>query len=170
MEIEVKIRLPSAAEHARVNQLLGDAFKTQEQVNAFFDTADNQLAPHRVVFRLRTNNASEYVITVKESGKLVDGVSRASEREVVIPGELGKSISTDANQLVVAAKSIPLVKEILDRFPSPEWKRIGQYKTLRRKFNWEGFVVELDQTEFEFGTAYEIEIETVEAEQAKAKM
>ena len=32
---------------------------------------------------------------------------------------------------------------------------------MRKDFDWEGFKLELDETQFDWGTVYEIEVETV---------
>ena len=38
---------------------------------------------------------------------------------------------------------------------------LGGFRNLRRDYAWEGFKLELDETQFEWGTVYEIEVETV---------
>ena len=38
---------------------------------------------------------------------------------------------------------------------------LGGFRNLRRDYSWEGFKLELDETQFEWGTVYEIEVETV---------
>lgn len=38
---------------------------------------------------------------------------------------------------------------------------LGGFKNLRGEFEWEGHVLELDKTDFDHGTLYEIEVETV---------
>jgi hypothetical protein len=40
---------------------------------------------------------------------------------------------------------------------------LGGFKNVRKDFDWEGFKLELDETQFEWGTVYEIEVETVRA-------
>ncbi len=37
---------------------------------------------------------------------------------------------------------------------------LGGFKNLRKEFEWEGFVLELDETAYEWGTLYELECET----------
>ena len=38
---------------------------------------------------------------------------------------------------------------------------LGGFRNLRRDYSWEGFKLELDETQFEWGTVFEIEVETV---------
>lgn len=38
---------------------------------------------------------------------------------------------------------------------------LGGFKNVRQDFSWEGFKLELDETQFDWGTVYEIEVETV---------
>ncbi len=38
---------------------------------------------------------------------------------------------------------------------------LGGFKNLRQDYNYEGLKMELDETSYEWGTCYEIEIETV---------
>lgn len=40
---------------------------------------------------------------------------------------------------------------------------LGGFKNVRSDFDWEGFKLELDETHFDWGTVYEIEVETVRA-------
>ena len=38
---------------------------------------------------------------------------------------------------------------------------LGGFRNVRQDFDWEGAKLELDETQFEWGTVYEIEVETV---------
>ena len=40
-------------------------------------------------------------------------------------------------------------------------KSLGGFKNVRSDFDFEGFKLELDETKFDWGTVYEIEVETV---------
>lgn len=40
-------------------------------------------------------------------------------------------------------------------------KGLGGFRNVRQEFDWEGLVLELDQTRFDHGTVYELEAETV---------
>ena len=45
---------------------------------------------------------------------------------------------------------------------------LGGFKNLRRDYSWEGFKLELDETQFDWGTVYEVEVETVRAARCTA--
>lgn len=45
-------------------------------------------------------------------------------------------------------------------------KSLGGFKNVRSDFDFEGFKLELDETQFDWGTVYEIEVETVSARAA----
>ena len=38
---------------------------------------------------------------------------------------------------------------------------LGGFRNTRQEFDWEGAKLELDETRFDWGTVYEIEVETV---------
>ena len=38
---------------------------------------------------------------------------------------------------------------------------LGGFKNVRSDYDWAGFKLELDETQFEWGTVFEIEVETV---------
>lgn len=40
-------------------------------------------------------------------------------------------------------------------------KAMGGFRNVRQEFDWQGLVLELDQTKFAHGTVYELEAETV---------
>lgn len=44
---------------------------------------------------------------------------------------------------------------------------LGGFRNVRNVYNWEGYKIELDETHFEFGTNYEIEVETSEPERVR---
>ena len=47
---------------------------------------------------------------------------------------------------------------------------LGGFKNLRQDYNYEGLKMELDETTYEWGTCYEIEIETVSIDIMHAKL
>lgn len=174
-EIEVKIRLKDSADYERVRAMLGHPKAIEHQENAFFDTTDGRLGNERVVMRIRSKGLEEttkrYVLTVKGKAVLKDGVSQVDESEEEMSREMAQAILADPNEIPKLAGQLPLLNQLLKRFqPAPTWKRVGMFRTLRQKHDWEDYLVELDKTDFAHGTAYEIEIETPDALQAKAKM
>ena len=49
------------------------------------------------------------------------------------------------------------------KYDVTELKSLGGFKNVRSDYDWEGFKLELDETKFDWGTVYEIEVETVGA-------
>ena len=47
------------------------------------------------------------------------------------------------------------------KYDVSELKSLGGFKNVRSDYDWEGFKLELDETKFDWGTVYEIEVETV---------
>ena len=47
------------------------------------------------------------------------------------------------------------------KYDVTELKSLGGFKNVRSDYDWEGFKLELDETKFDWGTVYEIEVETV---------
>lgn len=90
------------------------------------------------------------------------------------------------------AQGSSLAQRVMQLFPQVQtWQFIGQFRTLRQKYHWQGFHLELDRTEVCFvvvavvlvvtvscccyqydfgGVAYEIEVETAYAQTAKQKL
>lgn len=42
-------------------------------------------------------------------------------------------------------------------------RSLGGFQNVRSDYDWEGFKLELDETHFDWGTVYEVEVETVSA-------
>ncbi|KAF2583567.1 hypothetical protein F2Q68_00003581 [Brassica cretica] len=92
MEVEVKLRLLTAAAHLRLTTLLSPFhLKTLHQRNLFFDTPQNDLSLRRAVLRLRflQNTSQRCVLSLKAKPTLANGISRVEEDEEEIDAGLG---------------------------------------------------------------------------------
>ncbi|KAK6944429.1 CYTH domain [Dillenia turbinata] len=169
MEVEVKLRLPNAATHNRVLSLLSPfLLKTQCQENFFFDGVSRELSSKRAVLRVRFyDNDSLCVVCLKAKAVLVDGVSRVEEDEEESEPLIGRACVSDPSKL--GSIDSRILKRVRDEFgvENGAFVCLGGFKNLRNVFNWKGLKLEVDETEFEFGTCYEIECESVEPEEAK---
>lgn len=47
------------------------------------------------------------------------------------------------------------------------FKCLGGFRNIRDEYDYEGFVLELDETIFPWGTVYEIEVETVRGDESE---
>merc|ERR1719172_528815 len=86
MEVEVKLRLGGAEDHARLGELLRPGFRERlEQENNFFDGARQELSSRRVNLRVRLMG-DRAEVTVRGRSVLTGGVARApEENEAVEP-------------------------------------------------------------------------------------
>ncbi|GJP54404.1 hypothetical protein CLOM_g13495 [Closterium sp. NIES-68] len=170
MEVEVKLRLPNKEAHARVAELLAASHRvTHQQENVFFDGANGELSRNRIVLRLRFyNNDAKCVVTVKGKTVMADGIGRSTEEEEDIDPTFGRACVKDPSLLQSA--STPLLSSLPNRFSCPEYVCLGGFRNTRGVFEWRGNTIELDETQFAFGTQYEIECETSQPEKLKAEL
>lgn len=78
--MEVKIRLPDAAAHAKVAALLCDSQQeVHAQENYFFDGSEQELGQQRVVLRLRFYNKDRKAVVTLKVG--------AAQGAVLVPGQ-----------------------------------------------------------------------------------
>ncbi|KAJ3301106.1 hypothetical protein HDV03_001336 [Kappamyces sp. JEL0829] len=185
MEIEVKFRLDAAAFH-QAQALLAtlencQRIRVDKQENFFLDSVNGELEAKRVNFRLRhvesalaDRNTQESFITIKglgdQGGHITDGISRIKELEEAIPNQVFAALTASPN-LVKDPQyaSIELIGVLLAQLSKPLADIIvsAQFSNTRTVYEWQGLELEVDETKYAFGTAYEIEIESTEPEQAK---
>ncbi|KAJ6804073.1 triphosphate tunel metalloenzyme 3 [Iris pallida] len=175
MEVEIKLRLPSADAH----QLLADSLPrsshlaTHLQENLFLDTPSGRLALSRSALRLRFYGPADArcVLSLKSRPTLSSGVSRVLELEEDLDPSLGRAVvaspttvlSLDSSEIVRRVKV-----EIGAEGEEEGFVCLGGFKNVRMVYGWEeGLVLELDETEYGFGRCYEVECETSEPERAK---
>ncbi|KAL6768315.1 hypothetical protein ACKKBF_B38650 [Auxenochlorella protothecoides x Auxenochlorella symbiontica] len=170
MEVEIKLRLKDEEAHARLAAALKASYRTtHEQENYFFDGSSAELSSARVILRLRFYNFDKKaLLTVKGKQVLVDGVGRCPETEVEVPPDQARGYLSDPNRLLEAG--LPLVDGLKQQYGLKGLKGLGGFRNVRQEFDWEGLVLELDQTRFDHGTVYELEAETPKPEEVKPKL
>ncbi|KAM1038265.1 hypothetical protein ACFX13_033710 [Malus domestica] len=92
MEVEVKLRLPEAAAHQKLTDLLSP-FHTQTliQDNIFFDSSNSELSSNLAIIRLRFYDVDRRcVLSLKAKPVISDGVSRVLELEEPFDLVLGR--------------------------------------------------------------------------------
>lgn len=165
MEIEIKIRIPNEQEFIKLKNALKDCLvSTFEQKNYFIDTVDMALEAEWTVFRLRHEN-SVWKAAVKSKPKLENGISKVQEREKEISDIEAMEILRDP-QAVNQSEHV-IVKEIKGK---KEYKLVGSFETTRRTYHYDELKLELDETRYDFGVAYELECEHNNPEKTKLKM
>lgn len=173
MEVEIKLRLPDAASYEAVlSALSASRGATHRQENYFFDSPDGALRSRRVVLRVRIyDETKKGLITIKGKQDLVGGVGRASEQEVEVDAAAAREYLSAPSRMLA---EVPLVQRLL---ASPETglgveslTPLGGFRNLRVEIAWEGHVIELDRTDFDWGTVHELELETETPEIVKPKL
>jgi len=169
-EVEVKIRLPSKSEYDKVKTILmanpSHFLAEHQQHNFFFDGALAELSKDRAVMRFRFYD-NKCLFTLKEKTVIQNGVATSGETEEFIDKELAKKIVDDPSKMSELVTKCPLLQQIINRWKCEAgFKCLGGFENFRVDFKFHGYKLELDQTMFDFGTAYEIEIETAEPQKA----
>ncbi|XP_002980711.2 triphosphate tunel metalloenzyme 3 [Selaginella moellendorffii] len=170
MEVEVKLTLPDDRSHARLAEILLPYFKIKhEQENLFFDGANAELSARRAVLRLRFYNGdARCVVSLKARAILENGVSRVEESEEDLDAATGRECVGDPSKLPAVTSAI--VQRVVREFGVTEFVCLGGFKNTRQVFEWEGEKLELDETRYAFGTAYEVECETPDPERVRAML
>ncbi|KXZ52430.1 hypothetical protein GPECTOR_9g474 [Gonium pectorale] len=172
MEVEIKIRLPDRAAYDKVaaalTQQTGGRTARHAQANYFFDGPERELNSRRVVLRLRTYNGDEKAtVTIKGEQVLKDGIGRASEvEEHVDPGAAATYLVAPDAML----SQVPIVKSVAEAYHLSSLVPLGGFRNTRDCFAWEGHTLELDETDFDHGTLYEIEVETSDPETLRDRL
>ncbi|KAF7152189.1 hypothetical protein RHSIM_Rhsim01G0054900 [Rhododendron simsii] len=171
MEIEVKLRLPSAAAHQTLVSLLTPYHRvTHRQHNTFFDGAAAQLSSRRAVLRLRFygDNDARCVLSLKANAVISNGVSRVEEDEEELDPRAGRECVADPRRLGgVHSRVMDRVRDEFGVSGGEGFVCLGGFRNVRGVYDWNGLVLEVDETFYDFGTCYEIECESVEPEKAK---
>eukprot|EP00250_Pteridium_aquilinum_P002775 c12995_g1_i1 orf=135-746(+) len=170
MEVEVKLRLPSAEAHQRVADLLAANHKVSHlQENIFFDGLKGELSSNKAVLRLRFygGDANKCVASLKGKARIVDGISTVSEEEEEI-ADPASAYACVADPIRLLNLDCALIRRVCEDFHIEGVVCLGGFRNVRNVFHWQGLTLELDETQFDFGTAYEIECETSDPQHARS--
>ncbi|KAK9819947.1 hypothetical protein WJX72_004266 [[Myrmecia] bisecta] len=170
MEVEIKLRLPDAAAHGKVQEALKGSFRVRhDQENFFFDGSKKELSKGKVTCRLRFYGKDKRaVICSKGRQALKDGVGIATEEEEDIDPVAARQYLTHPDKLL--ALDCTLMNRLRSQYNLEALTFLGGFENTRHEYEYEGFVLELDETKYEWGTTYEIEVETADPEQLKVKL
>lgn len=181
MEVEVKLRLPNKAAHDAVAAALvasgNKQIATHEQENFFLDGPSKELSSRMAVLRIRFYDVDRRaLVTLKGKQKLVDGVGRGTEVEFDLPdAEAARKFVVQGGEsssafLTEAPQDNQVLKSLREDYAATELVCIGGFRNVRKEFEFEGHTLELDETRFEHGTVFEIEVESADPEPLKAKL
>lgn len=170
MEVEIKLRLPDKQAHDRVAKLLQNGMKNvYRQENFFFDGRQQELGQRFHVLRARFYNETEKcILTLKGKAIIENGIGRATELEHAIDPALGRKIVDNPNAMLRLEGRV--VQAVRDKFVPEGLVCLGGFRNVRQEFAWEGQTIELDETQYDWGTLYELECETYQPEEVKEKL
>ncbi|KAF7134266.1 hypothetical protein RHSIM_Rhsim08G0210300 [Rhododendron simsii] len=172
MEVEVKLRLPDSTSHQKLTQLLSPFHtKTLLQENIFFDTPTSHLSSTRSALRLRfyTGHSSPHcILSLKSKPHLSAGIARIEEDEEPIDPTVARAAVAEPWRLLSLSSS-RIMKRVKEEFGVGEngLDCLGGFRNVRNVFDWKGLKLEVDETDYGFGTSYEIECESEEPDRAK---
>eukprot|EP01025_Chloroclados_australasicus_P034522 TRINITY_DN3526_c0_g1_i2.p1 TRINITY_DN3526_c0_g1~~TRINITY_DN3526_c0_g1_i2.p1 ORF type:complete len:214 (+),score=36.38 TRINITY_DN3526_c0_g1_i2:333-974(+) len=170
MEVEVKLRLGSQEAHDKVLSCLKDSQRAlHQQENFFFDGANRELSSQRMVLRVRFYNESEKaLLTLKAKMIMQDGVGRAMELEETLDPTTARDYLEHPSKLLEL--DFDMIKKLKEDTQVSELKCLGGFKNVRKEITWEGELLELDETRYDWGTVHEIECETSQPEAVRDKL
>ncbi|KAL5721160.1 hypothetical protein ACHQM5_013753 [Ranunculus cassubicifolius] len=168
MEVEVKLRLPNSLTHQKLSDLLKPYHKTTHlQENIFFDGTSSELTSQRAVLRLRFYNTdTRCVISLKAKSTLINGVSRVEEDEEDLDPSIARACVAEPWRLK-AIETSRILNRVRDEFGNEGFVCLGGFRNVRNVYEWNGLVLELDETQYDFGTCYEIECESSDPDGVK---
>lgn len=106
------------------------------------------------------------VVSLKAKAVLVDGVSRVEEDEEDLDPKVGRDCVAEPEKLgTVESRVLQRVKEEFGTVKG--LVGLGGFGNVRSVYDWKGLKLEVDDTNFDFGTLYEIECESADPEGAK---
>jgi len=163
MEVEIKLRLPDSATHQKLSNFLSP-FHTQTliQENIFFDGTNKELTSNLAVLRIRFYNMEHCVLSLKAKPVISGGISRMEEHEEPLDPALARACIAEPWRLL-SVESSNILKRVRDEYHVGEnggLVCLGGFRNVRAVHEWKGLKLELDETNYDFGTSYELECES----------
>ncbi|KAM3337174.1 triphosphate tunnel metalloenzyme 3 isoform X2 [Capsicum galapagoense] len=108
------------------------------------------------------------MVCIKGKAVIVNGVSRVEEDEEELDSKIGYEFVDHPRKLTEVENS-RVLKRAKEEFQVGEggFIGLGGFRNARNVFEWNGVVLEVDETKYDFGTCYEIECESSEPEKVK---
>ena len=143
---------------------------THHQENFFFDGPAKELSSRRGVLRVRFYDTDRRaLITLKGEQVLEGGVGRGSEHECDAPDPVAARAFVTEPAKLLAVDGDPVARA-KTQYGVSDLVCMGGFRNVRKDFAFEGHTLELDETRFEWGTVYEIEIESATPEALRSKV
>lgn len=166
----MKLRLPGAEAHQKLEQLLAPGrVATHQQENYFFDGLNKELNSRLVVLRLRFYDTDKKaVLTLKGKQILQDGIGRATEVEEELDAKDARQFLQQPSELLKLPSE--LMHNLASKYDLTELVCMGGFNNTRQEVSWKGFTLELDETKYPWGTLYELEAETDKPEALRSQL
>jgi hypothetical protein len=81
---------------------------------------------------------------------------------------IGRACVSDPSQLVDI--DCKLIQAVVSDYGCRQFVCLGGFRNVRNVYSWEALKLELDETQYAFGTTYEIECETTEPERFREQL
>ncbi|KAK7295670.1 hypothetical protein RJT34_18581 [Clitoria ternatea] len=170
MEVEIKLRLPDSSTHQKLSNLLAPFHtKTLIQENIFFDGTNKELTSNLAVLRIRFYNLQQHcVLSLKAKPVICGGISRMEEHEEPFDPALARACIAEPWRLLHVDSS-EILNRVRDEYGVGENGLVclGGFRNVRAVHEWRGLKLELDETNYDFGTSYELECESADPERHK---
>ena len=162
-EVEVKLAL-SPEGYQKLCAFLdkhAKAVGSEDQRNFYFDTPEGEFESKKEVLRLRLDG-TKAVLTHKAKSHFRDGAMHSREEEWELSG-FPVSCSGNENEVYDALLGYYQSQKSVPSVVREDLKCTGMMKNRRLKYQWNGFLLELDQTQLTSSYIdYELECETTD--------
>jgi uncharacterized protein YjbK len=109
-------------------------------------------------------------MTYKSKGTIIDGISRINELETNVSQQDFEATLQNPPYIIDLAPKIDFLKLVTESCKAAELKQVGFFRNTRKVFAWSGLCLEVDETLYPFGTAWEVEVEHEDPEMAKKEL
>lgn len=178
MEIELKYRLTQHS-YQKLKNLLQKLpsckqISIDNQCNYFLDS-NKELESLRSTFRLRRidNGTKKSFLTLKGNFNatsvvsIKDGLFKNQELEQELENNDFDEIIKDPKKVLDFRQKYKYLDVVLTHLKTHDIVNSGMFKNNRLVYDWNNLKLELDETLYDFGTGYELEVETPEAEKVR---
>ncbi|XP_041014540.1 triphosphate tunnel metalloenzyme 3-like [Juglans microcarpa x Juglans regia] len=175
MEVEVKLRLLDSVSHQKLSSFLSPFHtKTLIQENIFFDGSNSELSSNLAILRVRFSRPNGHnpqtILSLKAKPVISDGIFRMEEVEEPLDPTLARACIAEPWRLL-SVDSSAIIRRVKEEFGLGGRGKglvcLGGFRNVRAVYEWQGLKLEVDETNYDFGTCYEVECESDDPERDK---
>jgi uncharacterized protein YjbK len=176
-ETELKLLLPDAAAAEMLAERLAPMLALQDQVNCYFDTPDDAFRRAGWSVRVREQNGTELILTVKGRETGTDSFMSHPEHEQVVSHDLWPGLRAGSLSVATVVADLLAAKgaDLPAGLDCRQLRPLGTTETTRRVYLLPGagpaLHVELDRTHYPDGqVVHEVELEVPSSESSEQAM